>query len=70
MPFVGRLICVEKFDPCMSCCPLNGGCPLFRLSTNGGFTVTTHLQISEHVRVLVDTVDKVNAVPFILWLPE
>ena len=21
--FVGRFICIEKFNPCMSCCPLN-----------------------------------------------
>ena len=38
MSFVGRFICIEKFNPCMSCCPLNR-CPLFRLSTNEGFTV-------------------------------
>ena len=37
--FVGRFICIEKFNSCMSCCPLNGRCPLFRLSTNGGFTI-------------------------------
>ena len=30
--------CIEKFNPFMSCCPLNGRCSLFGLSTNGGFT--------------------------------
>ena len=36
MSFVGKFIYIEKLNPCMSCCPLNL-CPLFRLSTNGGF---------------------------------
>ena len=36
MSFVGRFICIEKFNLCMLCCPLNS---YSRLSTNGGFTV-------------------------------
>ena len=41
MSFVGRFICIEKFNLCLSCCPLKRRHPLFGLSTNGGFTVDT-----------------------------
>ena len=35
--FVGRFICIEKFNPCISCCSLNRRWPLFGLSTNNRF---------------------------------
>ena len=46
MSFVGRFICIEKFNLCMSCCPLNRS--LFGLqSTNGGFTVVVVVVVVE-----------------------
>ena len=49
MSFVGRFICIEKFNPCMSCCPLNQRFPLFGLSTDGGFTaILMHTQALAH----------------------
>ena len=38
LSFVGRFICIETCNLCMSCL-IDWRCPLFGLSTNGGFTV-------------------------------